>query len=321
MSLEPFRGRARRLRRARVYCIILSTLYAGGSGYGEHRGADHRRAQGEGDDTGGAGGGGRADAVGIANYESGRRLPDAEILLKLARVLDYSFEEGAGVQRPAHPEAPASTDGDEAPAQPAATDGYKAPEAPVATDGNEAPAQPVAADGAGARRPSKARRIALGCLVAALAVGLAFLVPALRNRGSVPADSGAVTKQLFRRENVNEPGRPYLRVESELKTQKNADAGMWMYAIRYHETNGHAFVIDRLEASTFVKGEPHTVVVDADTIAFQGLETTIPANGEWMADGGLPMQSAVEGIGFLLVGRDEAGEEMSFAFYLPLSVS
>ena len=239
---------------------------------------------------------------GIANYESGRRLPDAETLLKLSRTLDYSFETGTARAEVAPESGESAT--------------------PETATPPEQAAIPSPADAPVEKRP-RARLIALCALVAALAigVGLYFLAPALRNRGDAPEDSGAITKQMFQQENTRVEGKPYLRIESEVKTQKNDGGGMWLYTVRFIETNGQSFDIDRIEANTFANGEAHTVMVDAEAIAFSGMETTIPANGEWSMDGGLPMQEAVEGIGFMMVGRDQAGEELSFVFYLPLSVS
>ncbi len=226
----------------------------------------------------------------VSNWETGRRIPDAEMLLKLSRLLNYSFEECTQM----------------------------APEA--APDGSDTPVETENLPRDGAARRGKRLWIILGAAAAVIALCAALLVPALKSKPQevLPAD-GAITKAFFQQDNSNREGQPFLNIESVLKTQKNDGIDMWLYTLSFHEMNGFPFAIDQLEAHTFVGDRVHSVEVTRDNIAAQGLATDIPAHGDWSLSGGMPVQDSVSGIGFVLRGTDESGAEQSFVFYQPLS--
>ena len=247
----------------------------------------------------------------VSQWERGRRMPDAGTLLKLSAILDYRFTG----------EAEMPPEGDAQQAEPtlgaAASLGEAEGEAPRADGVKPLPDQ---------AEPAKKRPWIMLCATAVVVLcAVLLIVPALKKHraADVPptgadVDAATVTKAFFQQDNVNTEGLPFLYIDSTLKTQKNDSMELWLYTLSYHEKNGHAFHIDRLEAYTFVGDKVHPVVLARDAIEAQGIAVDIPANGDWSFDGGLPVQDTVSGIGFVLRGADDAGEALSFVFYQPL---
>ena len=243
----------------------------------------------------------------ISQWERDRRMPDAQTLLKLSAVLDYSFEEGVVKSCEAAP-----------------------PSGKAAPSADEANANALQADRVDDSRrlakPAQKRRWILLCAAAAVALCAAlWLIPALKGRTqtvaptSAAVDAGTVTKDFFRQDNVNHPEQPFLNIDSTLTTQKNDGMNMWLYTLSFHEMNGYPFSIDKLEVYTFVRDKVHPVEITREVIAAQDLATDIPAHGDWSFNGGLPIQDAVSGIGFVLRGSDETGAALSFVFWQPLA--
>ena len=83
--------------------------------------------------------------------------------------------------------------------------------------------------------------------------------------------------------------------------------------------NGVAFSVDRIEQVIFAKEKENVeqMITAADMRAY-GMETDIPANGDWSYQGGLPVQDTVSGVGVLLRGTDANGAALAFATYIPL---
>ncbi len=59
------------------------------------------------------------------------------------------------------------------------------------------------------------------------------------------------------------------------------------------------------------------MIVSAADIRAYGLETDIPAFGEWAWTGGLPVQNTVLGVGVLLRATDANGQALCFTAYIP----
>ena len=95
----------------------------------------------------------------------------------------------------------------------------------------------------------------------------------------------------------------------------------WMFDFNYHEINGVAFSIDRIEQVTFAKDKnknAEQIITAADIQAF-GMESDIPAYGDWLLSGGFPVQDSILGVGMLMRGTDANGESLVFTAYLPLA--
>ena len=242
----------------------------------------------------------------VSNWEIGRRLPDAETLLKLSAVLNYSFEEAERaadtVPGKAEPEAE----------EPVAPDGAAAPQADL-------PSPPTDA-GPGKRR----RRVIVAIAAAAVCAALLIAFALHRKPVAVPPTSEAVeassvTKEFFLQNNPTVDGQTCFLMDCTLQTIKSDGMDVWMYHLSMHEKRGLAFAVDKLETYTFVNNSVDARTYSAELLAEVGLPADCPAYGDWDCDGGLPVQDSVSGIGFIIRGKYETGEALSFVFYQPLA--
>ena len=249
----------------------------------------------------------------VAHWETGRSIPNGQMLLALSKLLEYDFKGDFEAQL----EAADAPQAEDSAAVEDFADGSR-PELP-AEGGQESPLKPRAGR-------NRRRWLAIVAVLALCACAVAVFLLTRRPSVDVPApadevDAQSVTIDYFRQDNPNVAGKPYLQIESTLRTNKNDGLDMWMYTIDAHEKNGFAFVFDRLEVYTFANDSFHPVTLTRETIEANGLQTTIQPNGDWSFDGGLPIQDSVKGIGFVFRGADEAGEPAAYVFWLPLTAS
>ncbi len=94
----------------------------------------------------------------------------------------------------------------------------------------------------------------------------------------------------------------------------------WIWNIAYHEMNGVAFSIDRIEQVIFCKEKENVeqIFTAADLRAY-GVATEISAYGDWNYQGGLPVQDTVLGVGLLLRCTDTNGAALAFTTYIPFA--
>ncbi len=241
----------------------------------------------------------------VSHWETNRAMPDAETLIRLSQTLEYSFENASA----SHPAADKPEDRTANPEQAAAV-------SPAAVNQQEPKAI----------FPKKAVIIVTAALAIVLLVCL-LLVPALTNRpvskeqaNNSNSGGDARTIEYFRQEAVNETGKSYLRIDPALKISRGENHDYWLFELTYHEMNGIALSIDRIEQIYFSKESNHIeqIITAADIQAY-GLETNIPAYGDWVYSGGLPVQDSVLGVGVLLRGTDENGAALSFTAYIPFT--
>ena len=242
----------------------------------------------------------------VSHWETNRTMPDAETLIRLSKVLEHSFE-AAGAEQPA---AEASGDQHEDAGQPA-------------------PVSSVSEGPAGAVKPPRRKALyIIGAAALALVVLCVCLlvVPALTNKTTAkerayksPVDGETYTIARFQQEAANDAGKAYLMINPALKINHGENYDYWMWDIACHEMNGVAFSVDRIEQVIFAKEKENVeqMITAADMRAY-GMETDIPANGDWSYQGGLPVQDTVSGVGVLLRGTDANGAALAFATYIPL---
>ncbi len=269
----------------------------------------------------------------VANWEQDRRLPDAETLLRLSKALCYNFEtETAQISE----ESALLSDEERGQG-----DGPAGTEAERADAGAPDPL-------AEKRRRGRLLRV---LLIAASALAVIALIlwlavfPALEPKDDKPPkDAEAVsakasdaegedeagarpykapvseryTAALFMQEAENEAGKAYLRVEPSLNVSPGENYDYWLFTFNYHEINGVPLSVDRVEQVYFAKEKENVeMIVSAADIRAYGLETDIPAFGEWAWTGGLPVQNTVLGVGVLLRATDANGQALCFTAYIP----
>ena len=273
-----------------------------------------------------------AEALGVsratvANYETGRRVPDAHMLLSLSQLLDLSFELDEAPEQTAMDavgEAPGEASGEdnpaEAPGEALGESGFV--EVPTETPGEVSGGVPSADIPAG-KKPRRALWTALAVAAVALCVAMALLL-ANRNRAAVPAvytaESGATyTIEQFQPTGVREDGRPWLTCERGVKIISNDGTDVWMYDFLFHEMNGVGLAIDQLEVCTFYGDKVLPMVIAGESLGQYGMPDAVAPRGEWKTTGGLPVSDNVVGVGIALHGTDDNGVACDFSDFLYLN--
>ena len=136
----------------------------------------------------------------VAHWETERTIPDAEMLLRLSKALDYSFEEEA-VKAPA---------GDASPIESAA---------------------PLPAAQEKAAKPRKRLWVLLGAAVLACALIAVLLIHNNKAKQILYTDENGkqYTAEFFQQETPREDGKAWLSTEQTLRVQKSEGNEMWMY--------------------------------------------------------------------------------------------
>ena len=245
----------------------------------------------------------------VSHWETNRTMPDAETLIRLSKVLEHSFEAASAVQ----PAAEAPENPPEETAQPA-----------LVSPAGETPALAV-------RSPRGKAPYIIGAAVLAVIVLCVCLFAVLALTGkSTPKeraykykssfDGETYTIERFQQETPNGQGKAYLRINPSLTVSRGENFDYWIFEIKYHEMNGIAFSINRIEQVFFTEDKENTeqIFTASDIRAF-GLDPEIPAYGDWSYQGGLPVQDIAIGVGVLLRGTDANGASLAFTAYIPLT--
>ena len=124
-----------------------------------------------------------------------------------------------------------------------------------------------------------------------------------------------------------ESGRPFVAVqfnESPLRARIEPNLGdlpVWIYTIYLTETNGFALDMKHIDTVIFkASGDPDIISYNASKLNdwFDGSHD-VPANGQRIFNGGMPLSENLVGVGVCVTGTNESGEEFDFHAYLPLS--
>lgn len=236
----------------------------------------------------------------ISHWETGRSLPDLETVKRLSQLLEYNFLQEGEQEFAVQPEI------------------FAAPEDNF---------------------PRKKRiRIALlgflaGVVVATVAALFVFLpmrpqstaAQSLDQRVYAPFVEGDGAPEWFMRPNERVEGQAYLVAtspENPLKAILSPDLEkgiLWPYQVLLEEQNGIDFTVETYMVAMFYSDDAVLIERFAgdELLSIWGLDTIV-GNGRFMATGEIPRQPLV-GIGFLFVGVDANGNELSFHYYLQLS--
>lgn len=238
----------------------------------------------------------------ISHWETGRSLPDLESVKRLSQILEYNFlqegNQGFAVQT----------------------------ELPDPSERNTF-------------RKKRNRAALLGFLAGAVVtvtVALLVFLPMLAQKNDPakigmdqllyrPFFEGNGSPEWFMRPNERVEGQAYLVAtspENPLKAilSPNLESGIvWPYKVLLEEQNGIDFTVETYMLAMFY--DDNAVLIERftgdDLLDIWSLNTIV-GNGRFMATGEIPRQPLV-GIGFLFVGVDANGNELSFHYYLELS--
>lgn len=233
--------------------------------------------------------------AGISNYETGRRLPDAETLLKISAILEYSFEDEAA-KRPQMPETALQE----------------------ASATSEAKAIAIAQKDDTGRKRKRTIMICAAALAVILCVSIALVMhfnhkPTLVVKGA----EGEVPPLSYFDEVVpNEAGKAYLGTEPVASVILNGETPYQMYDFNITERNGIGFNIEYVvylhysDAGTVYRG-----VFTAQDFRSFGLEPNMPPYGTMPFNGGFP-KGEYNGTGIIIHGTDANGTPMVFHSYI-----
>ena len=227
----------------------------------------------------------------VSNWEKGRRLPDAEMIVRISKLLDTDLINGDTNEAPAgDPETPETRE---------------APE-----NAETAPAQ------SGKALSARNRWIILA-VVAAVIAGILLWVLPTPGKPQYKAEGGKTYTMEQLKEGVPaQEGRPHLRIDLE----KISAAEYLMYAFQCYEVNGFPLDVQRADIIYFKKdGTAPVEYYSAEGLSQAGMDMHIPANGSWTFDGGMLEEETRKayGVGLILHATDENGEELTFTAYLP----
>ncbi len=183
------------------------------------------------------------------------------------------------------------------------------------------PVSKNAANGSGLSR-KKVIPIALAVLVAMALLLWLVIVPALQPKSKgIPytsADGEVYTMERMQQQAENIPGKAYLIVNPSVQINHGESTDYYLFEFKYHEMNGIALSIDRLELVYFSKLKQNAFFINtAEDIKQQyGMTVDIPAYGDWSYISGLPVQDTAYGVGVLLHCTDENAQKLSFTSYI-----
>ena len=239
-----------------------------------------------------------ADAVhvtraAISHWETGRTIPDFDVIRQLEQALACSFTHSGG------------TAGEECASDPA---GEQTRSAPARKDVRK-------------RLLIAAACVLLAALVCFAVIGIRALTNPAPDAREYASDTGDGTRYRmadFQAVTPNTAGRAYLTVDSGTSTTRGDNASFWMYTFTLREDNGVAYHIDRMENIWFKTESAHPFIFMADDLQQAGYSPDIPARGQFSFDGGFPLdQPDMVGVGLRVYGHDENGAESCFTGYIP----
>ena len=221
----------------------------------------------------------------ISSWERGRTIPDIESVRRLSDILDVDFLQAAEAQG-------------------------AAPDFEPSAEVKSAPVEERAASAAG-RRPIRKWWIAAGAAALVCVVLLTFLL--LPRRSAPAGGEDTYNADFFRQETPNEPGRPYLTFNNAQWEESGENQTFTRYAFRMYEQNGKSFTISRIkvQAESGKSGAVRTADYGPSDLAAGGLDSVIPAHGDYSFPGGWPKGEYAR-VGFVIYGTDENGEELAF---------
>ena len=230
--------------------------------------------------------------AGISNYETGRRLPDAETLLKISKILEYSFEDEAS----------------------------KTPETQVTAqqDTTEAAEVPARPDADPRRKRKRVGVICAAVLAVILCVSAALVMhfshkPKLIVKG---ADGEVPPLSYFDEVVPNEAGKAYLGMEPVASVILNGETPYQMYDFNITERNGIGFNIEYVVYLHYSdEGSVYRGVFTAQDFRSFGLEPDMPPYGTMPFNGGFP-KGEYDGTGIIIHGADANGVPMVFHSFI-----
>lgn len=251
----------------------------------------------------------------VSHWESGRSAPDFETIKKLSTVLDCTFSM-LNMRQNDVPEA-----------------------AEKETPDSEQSAQEVPVSDAPAKHPKTKQIIVLAAAAALLVLIACIVIPKLNGKpldgkpsaGNAPTLNAVVPPKANSVEWFSSPvqpesGKPFVAIqfnESPLRAKIDPNLGdspVWMYTVYLTETNGFALTMKELELVIFkTQHEPDIFRYDANALNEWFGDHVVPANGQRIFNGGMPLSENLLGMGIAVTGTDESGEEFDFHAYLPLS--
>ena len=288
----------------------------------------------------------------VANWEQGRRVPDVATLERLMKLLDchlgnislntMSQEETAGDSANAAPADPAETteerqegsDGDAVQAAPAAEqrDAGSVSGGPAAdgSDISEKQTSVSTSAQAGEKQTGvfgKISRKKMAAIAAAILAAAALLIWLVILPAVQPKAKGSPyiseNGEIYTIENMQQPvenisGKAYLMVNPSVQINHGETMDYYIFDFRYHEINGIALTVDRLELIYFTKNKENAffILTANDIKAQYGMSVDIPAHGDWIYENGLPVQNTAYGVGEVLRCTDENGEKLTFTSYI-----
>ena len=238
----------------------------------------------------------------VSNWEKGRRLPDAEMMIRLSDLLHVDFlskEQNSGNtdNAPAGTEAPS----EEMPAE-------------------KKPAEEPVPEAEPSEQPAPSHR--KWWIAAAALIVIAGLVLWLCLKPGTPqykSDEGKIYTIEQLKENVpNAEGKPHLRID----LNKTFTEEYLMYAFQCFEVNGHPLDVTRVDLIYFKKdGSTPVEFYSAESLKKAGMDMHIPANGSWEFAGGLLKTESQKayGVGMILHAASESGDPLTFTAFLPFT--
>ena len=230
----------------------------------------------------------------VANWETDRRTPDAETLLRLSQVLEYSFE----AQYAVPPEGPSPE-----------------PEAQAEPPREGSPAEEPPADGLPVEEPTKGRKLyrrlacfAVGAALFCLGLALGLLLRSWPG----PALKTAFPAALFAESSPDEAGRACLFFENKTWQDGGEHQVYDRYTFTAYEKNGVGFRVSRIEIQAEnAEGGVRVENYGAGDLKAAGLSTEIPPYGDIAFSGGFPAGGYTR-VGITVYGSDASGEGLFF---------
>ena len=269
----------------------------------------------------------------VSNWEKDRRLPDAEMMIRLSKLLNVDFVNGnARETAEGAPEEPVEGISEKTAKDFPEKETEAVPEAPPTETPAETPvdklpsAEEKIPDTSGtvldmdrirkAAAVSRRGKILLAVALVIIAGILlwVFLKPGMPQYKS--SEGKTYTIEQLKESVPNREGKPCLRID----LSKTITGEYLMYAFQCYEINGHPLDVKRVDLIYFKKdGTTPVEFYSADSLQKAGMDMRIPANGSWSFDGGLLQTESQKayGVGMILHATDETGEEVTFTAYLP----
>lgn len=260
----------------------------------------------------------------VSNWEKDRRLPDAEMMIRLSKLLNVDFLNGnAKETAEGAPGEPKKDVPEEAMQDTPGEKTEELPESPSAEIPTEIPtdrfppAEEKTPDTAGKAAAVSRRGKILLAVALVLIAGIllwVFLKPGMPRYKS--SEGKTYTIEQLKESVPNQEGKPHLRID----LSKTITGEYLMYAFQCYEVNSHPLDVKRVDLIYFKKdGTTPVEFYSAESLLKAGMDMHIPANGSWSFDGGLLQTESQKayGVGMILHATDETGEEVTFTAYLP----